>query len=93
MSNLFIKVLNLFTKVFNLSIKLLNLSIKVLNLFIKTHLNICQIIEDTDRRDEDRLAVLEYELRTARETIAQLRYKILKDEVSAVSGQYWSFSS
>ena len=29
--------------------------------------------EDTDRRDEDRLAVLEYELRTARETITQLR--------------------
>ena len=29
--------------------------------------------EDTDRREEDRLAVLEYELRTARETITQLR--------------------
>ena len=29
--------------------------------------------EDTDRREEDRLALLEYELRTARETITQLR--------------------
>ena len=26
--------------------------------------------EDTDRREDDRLAILEYELRTARETIA-----------------------
>jgi len=32
--------------------------------------------EDTDRKEEDRVAVLEYELRTARETIAQLRSEL-----------------
>eukprot|EP00092_Neocalanus_flemingeri_P000947 GFUD01001010.1.p1 GENE.GFUD01001010.1~~GFUD01001010.1.p1 ORF type:complete len:1137 (+),score=328.05 GFUD01001010.1:129-3539(+) len=32
--------------------------------------------EDTDRREEDRVAVLEYELRTARDTIAQLRSEL-----------------
>jgi len=32
--------------------------------------------EDTDRREEDRVAVLEYELRTARDTIAQLRNEL-----------------
>ena len=32
--------------------------------------------EDTDRREEDRVAILEYELRTARETIAQLRTEL-----------------
>ena len=32
--------------------------------------------EDTDRREDDRLAILEYELRTARETIAQLRTEL-----------------
>ena len=32
--------------------------------------------EDTDRREEDRLAVLEYELRTARDTISQLKREL-----------------
>ena len=32
--------------------------------------------EDTDRRDDDRVAILEYELRTARETIFQLRAEL-----------------
>ena len=32
--------------------------------------------EDTDRREEDRVAILEYELRTNRETIAQLRAEL-----------------
>jgi len=32
--------------------------------------------EDTDRREDDRVAVLEYELRTARDTIAQLRREL-----------------
>ena len=32
--------------------------------------------EDTDRKEEDRLAVLEYELRTAKEALAQARAEI-----------------
>ena len=34
--------------------------------------------EDTDRREEDRLAVLEYELRTARDTISQLKRELIE---------------
>ena len=35
------------------------------------------LLQDTDRREEDRMAVLEYELRTARETITQLRLETI----------------
>ena len=39
----------------------------------------CTILfQDTDRREEDRMAVLEYELRTARETITQLRLETIQ---------------
>ena len=32
--------------------------------------------EDTDRKEEDRVAVLEYELRTAREALQQLKSEV-----------------
>ena len=38
--------------------------------------------EDTDRKEEDRVAVLEYELRTAREALQQLKSEVCLPEDS-----------
>ena len=40
--------------------------------------------EDTDRKEEDRVAVLEYELRTAREALQQLKSEVCLLEDSLV---------
>ena len=40
--------------------------------------------EDTDRKEEDRVAVLEYELRTAREALQQLKSEVCLPEDSLV---------
>ena len=41
-----------------------------------TIITIIRYSEDTDRKEEDRVAVLEYELRTAREALQQLKSEV-----------------
>ena len=43
--------------------------------------------EDTDRKEEDRVAVLEYELRTAREALQQLKSEV--GGIFLVSLTFW----
>ena len=43
--------------------------------------------EDTDRKEEDRVAVLEYELRTAREALQQLKSEV--GGIFLVSLAFW----
>ena len=46
--------------------------------------------EDTDRKEEDRVAVLEYELRTAREALQQLKSEV--GGLFLVSLKFWMAS-
>ena len=49
--------------------------------------------EDTDRKEEDRVAVLEYELRTAREALQQLKSEVgphgRKKQLEILSSTRW----
>ena len=45
-------------------------------IIITSAIIILRYSEDTDRKEEDRVAVLEYELRTAREALQQLKSEV-----------------
>ena len=52
-----------------------------------TIITIIRYSEDTDRKEEDRVAVLEYELRTAREALQQLKSEV--GGIFLVSLTFW----